>query len=328
VLGVSIALLAVPMALLSFGAALAGRPSTQTRLLWLMASGAWVITLFVELFVLAGDIGRMNTVFKFYIQAWLMLGVASAVVLVWMVEQLAGRAELAVRKAQAGQDVAGDGEAEPDRAHSGSDPTIIVLRTIFTTAIAIALFLAMLYPVFAIPAKIEDRYVKSAPRGLDGMAFMQTAIHQGFCANEQNAFPLSYDYDAIRWLQDHVTGSPTIMEGTTGGQLYCWGNRYSIYTGLPAVIGWQWHQRQQRAALDDRIVYDRDNDVTAFYTTPDLDQARMLMRRYRPQYVIVGPLERSQYGPSGWPKFDALVEAGDLRVAYQNPGVTIYETTR
>jgi YYY domain-containing protein len=319
VLGVPIAILAAPMAALSIGAAFTTRASTGERLMWLMTAGAWVITLFVELFVLAGDIGRMNTVFKFYIQAWLMLGVASAVALVWSAELLTQDAPRAAEREA-------EGTAPPER----TEPSTlgIILRAVFATAFAVALLLAALYPAFAVPAKIEDRYVKTAPRGLDGMAYMRTAAHQGFCANEVNTFPLVHDYDAIRWMQDNVQGSPTIMEGTTGGQLYCWGNRYSIYTGLPAVIGWQWHQRQQRAALDDRVVYDRDADVTAFYTTPDLEQARMLMRRYRPGYVVAGPLERAQYGVAGLTKFDAMVEAGDLRVAYQNPGVTIYEVVR
>jgi YYY domain-containing protein len=312
-LGVPVAIIAAPMVLLSLAAAFLTSESTQSRLLWLMTAGAWVLTLFVEVFTLQGDIGRMNTVFKFYIQAWLLLSVASAVALVWVVEQLFARSP---RTADARQPTANNQLGQ-------------VLRGGFTFALAVAFFLAALYPAFAIPAKIEDRYVKTAPRGLDGMAFMQSAMHQGFCANEESQFSLSYDYDAIKWMQDNVVGSPTVMEGTTGGNLYCWGNRYSIYTGLPAVIGWQWHQRQQRAALqDDRIVYDRDADVAAFYSAPDVDYARTVLRRYKPGYIVVGPLERSQYGEDGLGKFDDMVESGDLRVAYQNPGVTIYEVLR
>ena len=42
----------------------------------------------VEVIVIEGDIGRMNTVFKFYLQVWLMWGVAAAAALAWMVPRL------------------------------------------------------------------------------------------------------------------------------------------------------------------------------------------------------------------------------------------------
>ena len=38
-----------------------------------------VLTLGVEFVTIKGDIGRMNTVFKFYLQAWFLFGVAAAV---------------------------------------------------------------------------------------------------------------------------------------------------------------------------------------------------------------------------------------------------------
>ena len=40
-----------------------------------------VLTLAVEYIVLKGDIGRMNTVFKFYLQVWILWGIAAAVAL-------------------------------------------------------------------------------------------------------------------------------------------------------------------------------------------------------------------------------------------------------
>ena len=49
--------------------------------------------------------------------------------------------------------------------------------------------------------------------------------------------------------------------------------------------------------------------------------------RYTPKYVIVGPMERAYYPPAGLAKFERMVGDGRLRIAYQNPGVTIYEVT-
>ncbi len=298
--GVPTAMLSVPLIALSLRAALRpGAPQSGERLLWLIAGGAWVLTLFVELFVLRGDIARMNTVFKFYIQAWLLLGVAAGVGLVRAVESL--------------------------RALNAPSLPARLARAGFLLAVGVAVFLSALYPAFAIPAKINDRYTREAPTGLDGMAFMRFAERVEVVNDTPYSFPLRDDYEAMRWLQQHVAGSPTILEGTTGGALYRWGNRFSIYTGLPTVIGWQWHQRQQRAAVGDHVVYARDNDVALFYRTPDVNIARQLLRRYQPRYILLGELERIYYGTQGLAKFDALVEAGELRVAWRNARVVIYE---
>jgi len=90
-------------------------------------------------------------------------------------------------------------------------------------------------------------------------------------------------------------------------------------------VGWEWHQRQQRAALAAPVVEDRVADVREFYSTVDLDRAKLILRRYGVRYVVLGAMERLYNDPIGMDKFAAMVEAGDLRVAYQNPGVTIYE---
>jgi uncharacterized membrane protein len=91
------------------------------------------------------------------------------------------------------------------------------------------------------------------------------------------------------------------------------------------VIGWQWHQRQQRAVVPDRFIYERDNDVTEFYSTTDISIALKLLRRYQVRYVAVGDLERAYYDKAGFDKFNQLVSSGFLRVMFQNSGTTIYE---
>ena len=149
---------------------------------------------------------------------------------------------------------------------------------------------AALYPLVATVAKVRDRWYTEAPYTLDGMAFMPYATYFDF----GGPLPLAEDYRAIRWMQSEVEGSPVIVEANIPE--YKWGSRFTIYTGLPGVLGWNWHQRQQRVTAGDQVVWERANDITSFYLTPSVDEAQEFLDRYQVQYVIVGQLERMYYG--------------------------------
>ena len=127
----------------------------------------------------------------------------------------------------------------------------------------------------------------------------------------------------MRWLLDNVVGTPVILEGHTPE--YRWGGRYSINTGLPAVLGWNWHQRQQRAAADDQEVWQRANEVGRIYDTERVEEAETLLSRYDVRYIIVGPLERIYYRAAGLTKFDQMAAQGRLDVVFDNDEVIIYQ---
>jgi uncharacterized membrane protein len=134
---------------------------------------------------------------------------------------------------------------------------------------------------------------------------------------------LADDKAAMLWLMENVQGTPTILEAQIPE--YRWGSRFSVYTGLPAVQGWNWHQRQQRSVVPSIVVERRVQHVTEMYNTTDLARARQLLDRYGVQYVIVGEQERAYYQSAGLAKFDALQAEGYMDVAYQGGAVTIYE---
>ena len=86
--GIQIAWLAAFVALLSFILIFRpGQPEGKKFTLFLVAL-SFVLTLAVEIIVLQGDVGRMNTVFKFYLQAWTMLGISSASALFWLLPEI------------------------------------------------------------------------------------------------------------------------------------------------------------------------------------------------------------------------------------------------
>jgi len=69
------------------------------------------------------------------------------------------------------------------------------------------------------------------------------------------------------------------------------------------VIGWNWHQRQQRTLLPDNWVWDRVNAIAEFYETTDPESAAAFLERYDVSYIVVGQLERAKYSPEGIGKF-------------------------
>jgi len=190
-------------------------------------------------------------------------------------------------------------------------------RSAWRTGLAVLVLAASLYPVYATYGKVRDRWHADQPPGLDGIAYMTTARY----ADQGQELDLAYDYRAIRWLQDHVEGSPVIAEGNT--PLYRWGNRVSVYTGLPTIVGWDWHQRQQRAAYSGQVVEWRLQDLRTLYDGEDVAAAEEILRRYEVGLVYVGELERAYYNPLGLSKFDAMV-GSTLEVVYADGPVTIY----
>ncbi|MGQ9598100.1 MAG: DUF2298 domain-containing protein [Anaerolineae bacterium] len=267
------------------------RGLSATRRFWayLVLLGL-AMTLGVEVVVLVGDVGRMNTVFKFYLQVWLIWGVAAAAALAWIAPY--------VGRWQQGQGL-------------------------WLGVLAVLLFSAMLYPPLAASAKIRDRFDPRLGPGLDGWAYMTTARYSDPNGHE---YELKWDLEGIRWMLDNVVGSPVILEGHTPE--YRWGGRYSINTGLPAVLGWNWHQRQQRAAGNEQEVWKRAEDVAQIYNTPVPDVAESLLRQYEVEYVVVGPLEETYYEPAGLDKFERMVRQGELQVVFRNEEVTIYRVVR
>jgi len=231
--------------------------SSDTFVLLLIFTGL-ALSLVVEFIYLRDSFGvRMNTVFKFYLQVWEMFAVAAAAAAVWTSDSLPSWRP--------------------------------VWRRIWIFGAAALVLGAALYPIVATAAKVRDRWSSAAPHSLDGMAFMPFVTYFDI----GGPVTLSEDMAAIRWLQTEVEGSPVIVEANVPE--YRWGSRMTVYTGLPGVLGWNWHQRQQRALAGDALVFARADAITAFYLTQSIDEAREFLARYQVRYIIVGQLERMYY---------------------------------
>ena len=243
----------------------------------------------VDLITVEGDIGRMNTVFKFYLQAWVLLALASA----YFAWTLAEAGYFSLRKLTVG-------------------------RTVWLVVFAALTIGILIYPVLGTRARIVNRF-NTIGMGIDGMAYMDEAVF----VDESGAIELGNERPAIRHMQTAVQGSPVIIEGLT--DLYRWGNRFAVYTGLPSVVGWDWHQRQQRVGYAFAVT-ERRADVDRFYRTINTDTALKTLDEFNVRYVIVGQLERNLYPDISLAKFDRMEEQG-LTIFYQDEWTTIYEYT-
>ncbi len=319
-LGYEVALVTVPVAAFAVCLVLSpGMPVTR-RFLWLTASVSMMLGLAVEIVVLRGDIGRMNTVFKFYLQAWVLLAIVAGVSLAWVRER--------ARRRQPGPCPEPVEGVCPEPVEGVCPEPVEGWRKLWWVGVGALIFGAALFLPYGIHARAIDRMSPQTGLTLDGMAFMEhSVIWDGDPDRGGQEIRLAGDYAAIRWMQDNVRGSPVILEGL-GHREYLWGNRVSIYTGLPTVVGWRWHQVQQRAALPDVMVSWRRDDVRECFNTTDVAYAQEILARYGVRYVYVGEYERAYYNPAGLAKFDQMAAQGLLRVVYDERGVKIYEVVR
>ncbi|HET9905228.1 MAG TPA: DUF2298 domain-containing protein, partial [Anaerolineales bacterium] len=287
--GTSVGWIALPLAI--WAGILLLRPNLPDakRFVLFLIGTALLITIVVDVVVVRGDIGRANTIFKFYLQAWLLLAVSAGAAFAWTLPAFF-------------------------RWLPG-------WRVFWQTAVILLVAGAALFTASGTAGKIRDRWIVEAPRTIDSITFMNYAHYDDF----GQRLDLSEDYRAIRWMQENIQGSPVIVEANCPE--YRWCTRYTIYTGLPGVVGWNFHQRQQRA-FTATWVESRVAEVTNFYGTLDVETAREFLEKYDVSYIIVGQLERAEYKSedtvNGISKFDEF-DGTYWNAIYRDGSTVIYE---
>jgi sugar lactone lactonase YvrE len=248
--------------LVAFGAAL--RRATETRLrpaLALTAFGFAVLTGCELLFVW----DRMNTVFKFHFETWLLFSLAGA--LAW--ETFRGSKSAAWRVA-------------------------IVLTgcaALYTTVTAFSGFLRLDHGGW--------------PKGtLDGTAYLEKRAPG--------------DRGAIDWINANVRGLPVLLEAQ--GPAYQDFTRLSMHTGLPTVLGWDYHVFQRGHAQPE--IDRRKEDVVTAYTSPDEAVVKQILLRTHVALVAVGNLERRTYAGGNLARFESWTDL--LTPVYRNPEMVLF----
>jgi YYY domain-containing protein len=301
-LGYWVLVLLVPPLVLAALLLLYREASAEELFTYFLIFTGFLILVGCELFYLkdflqGGDHRRMNTIFKFYIQVWVLFGLAAAVALPRLWASL-----------------------KRWRSRGPFDSTQGKLRCVWVGLFFFLFFSACVYPFLGTPQRVSDRFPTERPPigTLDGMAYMTVGSYAW--PDSSNRIELRYDYEAIQWLLANVRGTPVIAEVALPYYREG-GSRVASYTGLPSLLGAQ-HEGEQRYSWQ---VGQRDGEVRDFYTTGDIGRALDLIRELDISYIYVGKLERTVYDPIGLAKFDRMVEEGYLTVPYSNEEVKIYK---
>lgn len=340
------------------------RPAAERFIAALIAAGMFVGA-GVELVYLVdaltvGDWYRMNTLFKFYNGIWILLALASAALVAWMIQDAGeedDRPRWTIRLPVMASGQASTGVVAPTGMPAGSTPLLdesgalaragssadrqrlFPAKSADSSYIArqwaqvglivsvIAIVASLVYPLMATGARLDQQFAQPGRswtlNALDWMDYGQIA-EMGV---GDVVFTYDEDRDIIEWFNDEVGGSPVIAEASIG--IYrCGGTRISIHTGLPVVVGWPWHESQQRGWVDLKL---READLRTLYTSTNPEEKLALLERYRVEYVVVGDLERaypsagceSTSNAAGIAAFQPLV-GGPLDVAYTSGDSIVY----
>ena len=93
---------------------------------------------------------------------------------------------------------------------------------------------------------------------------------------------------------------------------------------MPGVLGWNWHQRQQRGFLAYNGIASRLTEIPYFYQTTVVEDALEFLKKYRVAYIIVGQLERIYYPGEGLNKFEQY-DGVYWREVYRFADTVIYQ---
>jgi len=265
-----------------------GREPAAAFTLLLVAMAFYLLVgaeLFYVVDAFGGGLRRMNTVFKVYYQAWLLLALAGAYGLYFWRSH----------RPRVGPDPGGR-----------VGPVHWAFRLgdyAWMAAIAVLLVASSYYPVGAVLDRtgILNRGHTLEDNTLDGLRFIQ-AGYPG-------------EYAAIRWLRDEASWG-RIVEAV--GDDYSDYGRISASTGLPTVLGWKGHELQWRGSS--RPFEGREEDVAQIYESDDAEEVRRLLEWYDVRYVYMGRRERDDYGGAHLAGFGSF-----LKTTFQQDNVTIYE---
>ncbi|MBI5927669.1 MAG: glycosyltransferase family 39 protein [Chloroflexi bacterium] len=193
-------------------------------------------------------------------------------------------------------------------------------RAYIMTGVSVLVLLpGLIFPYKALPARDKESYTKDFT--LDGYDFMDVMPYP----MDSETISIADDEPLIRYMRSHIQGYPVIAEMYTGE--YRWNTRIASYTGLPTVMGWGNHMRQQFPHQIEEIEQ-RIGDIRLFYTTTSTDQLLQLIRKYHIEYIVSGELEHTLDRNGQFSVLLKMVTSGHLSVEYQSNNTWLFRVEK
>jgi len=281
---------------------------------------------------------RMNTIFKFYFQAWILWGLAGsyAIIVLWrksgswslftrVMLLLVGVLLLASAVITLSPNLADELSIKSIQNNKpgallqdwlllaacailvGFALVYLLLKrkwlSAFRILIIIFLLMGLVYPVIALWNKTGG-FRSSSGYTLDGTAYYKLV----------NPDMMS----AVDWLKNAPLGVMVEAISPSGGS-YTGYARVSTFSGMPTVLGWIGHVSQWRGGGEE--MGSRQNDITLLYTTDSWEESVGIIEKYNIRYIYVGDLERTTYN------LDESKFKENLPIVFENNSSAIYEIT-
>ena len=167
-----------------------------------------------------------------------------------------------------------------------------------------AIVAGMAYPIISIKTWFDYLNPTRDWVGLDGLAQHGTEAFVPDPDNPNvNTGKSQADVAAIRWLNDHAEPGDVVLEApgcsyTINSELPT--GRFSTFTGIPTVIGWNGHEGQWRGGQPDLLdaIGPRAGDVSSMYGDPNPAQ-NPLFDEYHITLMVVGRSREVRSGLKG-----------------------------
>ena len=244
-------------------------------------------------FLQGGGAYRMNTLFKFFSQVWVIWGLAAAIALPRLWQGFVWGKRL-------------------------SRPSQRLLRFGWSVIFLLLFIASFAFPIWGTGARLDMRFPGWRPEfgTLNGLEFMREGRFDW--PDPSNTLDLQYDWAAIQWLLANVQGNATIVESSQVAYYREAGSRIASLTGLSGLNGM--HEGEQRYG---DVVGARDALHREFWETPDTGRMQQILSELNVDLVYVGPLERYLH-PGGVQRVEQMAASGQLTSLFSTPGSAIY----